>query len=93
MSTKNVTVVYDTRDGAIVQIHDWSGLKDAELPSESDRERDAIDLAVRNTGRQRSEFAILHAQPEDLEKEAEYTVDVQKKKPVAKDDSRIKAKK
>jgi hypothetical protein len=86
MTPKPVTVVYDTRHGEIVLIHDWSTYEGVELPNESQREKDAIDVAVGKTGRQRSEFATLHAQAKDIEEEGvEYKVDVQKKSLVVKD--------
>jgi len=86
-------VVYDERDGEIVHIHDYGALEGAEIPTKSQLENETIDLAVRNTGRQRSEFATLHVQAEDMREDVEYKVDVRNYSLVAKDDSHRKEKK
>jgi len=79
-------IVFDPKDGEIVQVYDWSAFEGADRPSQSQMEQEAIDLAVRNTGRQKSEFGTVQAHAKDMAEEREYKVDVQKKSVVPKPD-------
>jgi hypothetical protein len=89
MTTKPLIVVHDA-EGRIVHIHDWSLFEGPDLPPEAQMEKQAIDMAAQSTGRQKSEFATLHARPEDMCERVEYKVDVKKKSLIG---ARVRAKK
>jgi len=78
MKNNTVVVVYD-KEGRIVHVYDWSTFEGTKLPTEHQMQNEAIEIAVRATGRPRSEFAALHTQAEHLLKGVEYRVDVEKK--------------
>jgi hypothetical protein len=77
MTTNNAVVVYD-REGQVVHISDWSAF-DGELPSDSQMENEAIDIASRSSGRPRSEFAALRTDAKRLAENPPYKVDLHTK--------------
>jgi hypothetical protein len=82
------TIVYDKIDGRIVLVHTYGEgpqvLEGIRIPTMSQLENDAVNLAVRSTGRQQSEFATLHLRAEDMSEGVNYKVDVRKKSLVAR---------
>ena len=76
---ESVVVIYDAKTGDILHRHDVVTAKGGKHPNESTREKDAYEQLSQAQPRQKSETAVLHADPRTLKPRTLYKVDINKR--------------
>ena len=76
---ESVVVIYDAKTGDILHRHDVVTAKGGKHPDESTREKDAYEQLSQAQPRQKSETAVLHADPRTLKPRTLYKVDINKR--------------
>jgi hypothetical protein len=69
-------VIFDTRDGRIVHLHQVLVLPGVGAPSEDEMEAEALAHARRHSGADPNTMATLRVSPDALRKGVEYKIDL-----------------
>ena len=84
MTGKTTTIVYDTKNGEVVGTIDYREQEDKNMPSESDREKESIEIVVKRTSREKSDLAALHVSEEEMKQYEDFKVDVRNNRLIRK---------
>jgi hypothetical protein len=71
-------VVYDSRTGAVVHVHETVYMKGASRPESGSTEREALELAYRLSGKPGAKLRAIPVRPEELAERRALKVDVKK---------------
>jgi hypothetical protein len=78
-TSRKTMIVYDTSTGKIIHVHEVLALPGVTLPSESELESQARNMAEKSTGRTMTQAAVMHVRREDIKPDFHYEVDVKNK--------------
>lgn len=71
----SAVVIYDSKSGEILHVHQSITQKGGRHPDEQERERQAAAHVALNDTVDREQISFLHVEPELLRKQIEYRVD------------------